>query len=182
MVAVVTVLEMAAENSSPADLDRGHGAALRHRERSAMLLTIGFAVAAKHIRHFELRAIHVPELEVLWWSGLGLSDNRLREQIEWAGGGAHLGSGDAQIAGRGSQAAMTKQQLNGAHVGAGFQQMDREGVAAMPRPGLCRVVTSQPRLTGLSAISMRHRRRSLQLSCSGIAGFAQSSRSCGNSR
>jgi hypothetical protein len=43
-----------------------------------VLLTIGFAVAAKHIRHFKLRAIHVPELEVLWWSGLGLSGNWLR--------------------------------------------------------------------------------------------------------
>ena len=108
MGAVVTLLEMAAENSSPADLDRGHGAALRRGERSAMLMTIGFAVAAKHIRHLKLWAIHVPELEVLWWSGLGLRSNRLREQIEWAGGGAHLGSGDTQIAGRGSQAAMTK--------------------------------------------------------------------------
>src|SRR6202008_776456 len=117
--AVVTLLEMAAENSGPADFYRGQDAAPRRRKRSAMLLTIGFAVAAKHIRHFKLGAIHVPELEVLWWSGLGRSGNRLREQIEWAGGGAHLGSGDAQIAGRGSQAAMTKQQLNGAHVGAG---------------------------------------------------------------
>src|SRR5215469_6734986 len=89
MAAVVTLLQMAAENSSPADLDRSHDPALRHRDRSVMLLTIGFAVAAKHIRHFELRAIHVPELEVLWWSGLGLSGNRLREQIGWAGGGAH---------------------------------------------------------------------------------------------
>ena len=51
-------------------------------------------------------------------SGLGLSGNRLWEQIERAGGGAHLGGGDAQIAGRGSQAAMTQQQLDGAHVGA----------------------------------------------------------------
>ena len=95
MAAVVTLLEMAAENSSPADLDRGHGAALRHRERSAMLLTIGFAVAAKHVRYLKLGAIHVPELEVLCWSGLGLRGNWLREQIEWAGGGAHLGIGDA---------------------------------------------------------------------------------------
>ena len=118
MAAMVTLLQMAAENSSPADLDRGHDTALRRRKRSAVLLTIGFAVAAKHIRHLKLWAIHVPELEVLWWSGLGLSGNRLREQIEWAGGGAHLGSGDAQIAGRGSQAAMTKQQLNGPDVGA----------------------------------------------------------------
>ena len=40
MAAVVTLLEMAAENSSPADLDRGHGAALRRGERSAMLVTM----------------------------------------------------------------------------------------------------------------------------------------------
>ena len=95
MAAVVTLLEMAAENSGPADLYRGHYAALRRAERNAVLLTIGFAVAAKHIRHLKLGAIHVPELEVLWWSGLGLRGNWLREQIEWAGGGAHLGIGDA---------------------------------------------------------------------------------------
>jgi hypothetical protein len=44
-----------------------------------MLLTIGFAVAAKHIRYFKLGAIHVPELEVLWWGGLGLGGNWLWE-------------------------------------------------------------------------------------------------------
>jgi hypothetical protein len=43
-----------------------------------MLLTIGFAVAAKHIRHLKLGAIHVPELEVLWWSGFRLSGHWLR--------------------------------------------------------------------------------------------------------
>src|SRR5260370_39908257 len=90
MAAVVTLLEMAAENCGPADLYRGQDAALRRAERSAVLLTIDFAVAAKHIRHLKLGAIHVPELEVLWWSGLGLRGNWLREQIEWAGGGAHL--------------------------------------------------------------------------------------------
>jgi hypothetical protein len=63
MPAMVTLLEMAAQNSSPADLDRGHDTALRHRKRSAVLLTIGFAVAAKHIRYLKLWAIHVPKLE-----------------------------------------------------------------------------------------------------------------------
>jgi hypothetical protein len=53
---------MSTQNSSAADLDRGHDTALRYRKRSAMLLTIGCAVAAKHIRHFKLGAIHVPEL------------------------------------------------------------------------------------------------------------------------
>jgi hypothetical protein len=38
MAAVVTLLEMAAENSGPADLDRGHDTALRYRKRSAMLV------------------------------------------------------------------------------------------------------------------------------------------------
>ena len=65
MPAMVTLLQMAAQNSSPADLDRGHDTALRHGKRSAVLLTIGFAVAAKHIRYLKLGAIHVPELEVL---------------------------------------------------------------------------------------------------------------------
>jgi hypothetical protein len=95
MAAVVTLLQMATENSSPADLDRSHDTALRHRQRSAMLLTIDFAVAAKHIRHLKLGTIHVPELEVLWWSGLGLSNNRLREQIEGTGSGAHFAGRDA---------------------------------------------------------------------------------------
>ena len=95
MAAVVTLLEMATQNSSPADLDRGHDTALRHRKRSAMLMTIGFAVAAKHIRHLKLGAIHVPELEVLWWSGLGLGGNRLREQIEGADSGADFADSDA---------------------------------------------------------------------------------------
>ena len=95
MSAAVTLLEMAAENSSPADLNRGHGAALRRGERSAVFLTIGLAIAAKNIRHFKLWAIHVPELKVLWWSGLGLSGNWLREQIEGTGGRAHFADSDA---------------------------------------------------------------------------------------
>jgi hypothetical protein len=123
MAAVVTLLEMAAENSSPADLDRGHGAALRHGERSAVFMTIGFAVAAKHIRHLKLWAIHVPELEKLWSSGLGLSGNRPREQIEGADSGTDFAGSDAQIAGRGSQTTMTQQQLNGAHIRSGFEQV-----------------------------------------------------------
>jgi hypothetical protein len=31
MAAVITLVQMAAENSSPADLDRSHDTALRHR-------------------------------------------------------------------------------------------------------------------------------------------------------
>jgi len=98
-----------------------------------MLMTIGFAVAAKHIRHLKLWAIHVPELEKLWSSGLGLSGNRPREQIEGADSGTDFAGSDAQIAGRGSQTTMTQQQLNGAHVGTAFQQMDCECVPSITR-------------------------------------------------
>jgi hypothetical protein len=60
MAAVVTLLQVAAENSSPADLDCSHDTALRHRHRSAVLLTIICAVAAENIRYFQPRAIHFP--------------------------------------------------------------------------------------------------------------------------
>ena len=36
--------------------------------------------------------------------------------------------GDPQVPGGGLQAAVAEQQLNGADVGSGFQQMDGEGV------------------------------------------------------
>ena len=55
----------------------------------------------------------------------------MREQVERARGRTDLRRGDAQIAGRGFQTAMPEQQLNRAHVGAGFQEMDREGVAQL---------------------------------------------------
>ena len=42
---------MAAEGGGAAALDRGHDAPLRGRQRGAVLLTIGVAVAAEHVRH-----------------------------------------------------------------------------------------------------------------------------------
>jgi hypothetical protein len=50
-------------------------------------------------------------------------------QIERTLGRTHLGSGEAKILGRGREAAMTKEDLDGAHVGTGFQQMDGKCVA-----------------------------------------------------
>jgi hypothetical protein len=48
-----------------------------------MLLTIGFAVAAEDVRHFQLRAIHRARwLEVLGWFGLDLDRDRTRQQIQ----------------------------------------------------------------------------------------------------
>jgi hypothetical protein len=62
MAAVVTLLQMAAENSSPAELDRSHDTALRHRHRSAVLLTIICTVAAEYIRYFQPRPIGTPKM------------------------------------------------------------------------------------------------------------------------
>jgi hypothetical protein len=45
MAAVVALFQMAAENSGPADRDRSHDTALRHRHRSVVLQTIICAVA-----------------------------------------------------------------------------------------------------------------------------------------
>ena len=66
MAAPVALFEMAAESGGAADLDRSHDAALRDGQRRAMLLTIGGAVAAEDIRHFELRAIHGPAAQKYW--------------------------------------------------------------------------------------------------------------------
>ena len=40
MAALITLLQVTAEHRSPADLDSSHDTALRHRHRSAVLLTI----------------------------------------------------------------------------------------------------------------------------------------------
>jgi hypothetical protein len=58
MAALVTLLQMATENSSPADLDCTHDATLRQRHQSAIVQAITCAVAAEYIRYFEPRAIH----------------------------------------------------------------------------------------------------------------------------
>jgi hypothetical protein len=58
MAALVALFQMAAKNSSPADLDRSHDTALRHRHRSAVLQRIICAVAAQNIRYFQARANH----------------------------------------------------------------------------------------------------------------------------
>ena len=101
MAAVVASLEMAAENSGPADLYRGQDAALRRAERSAVLLTIGFAVAAKHIRHLKLGAIHVPGARSTVVERAQARGQLAAVADRGVGGGAHLRRGDAQIAGRG---------------------------------------------------------------------------------
>src|ERR1700719_2452290 len=58
MTAGVALLDMATERGGPANLDRRHHPALRRRQRSPVVLTIGIAVATEHIRHFRPRPTH----------------------------------------------------------------------------------------------------------------------------
>ena len=60
MATLITLLHVATQNSSPADLDCSHDAMLRHRHRSTILQAIICAVAAEYIRYFQPRAIHFP--------------------------------------------------------------------------------------------------------------------------
>jgi hypothetical protein len=60
VVAVITLLDMAAEGGRPAVLDRGHDAPLGGRQRAVLLGTIGVAIAAEDVRHFQRRALHRP--------------------------------------------------------------------------------------------------------------------------
>ena len=145
MAALITLLQMTAQNSSPADLDRSHDTALRFRHRSAVLQTIVCAVAAENIRYFQPRAIHFPPSLYRYRASVGFSSapSGFGKQIERALGRAHLGIGDAQIGGRGSEAAMTQQQLDRAHVSARFQQMDGERVPqGMRCDRFCNTATS----------------------------------------
>ena len=73
-----------------------------------MSLPVSRAIASEDIRHFELGTLHRPVgSEILRRGGRWFRSDRLREQVKGAGGGADLISGNAQVAGRGGQAAMS---------------------------------------------------------------------------
>jgi hypothetical protein len=56
---------------------------------------------------------------------------------------------EVKVNGRLLQIAMSKQDLNGPKIGAGFEQVRGEAVPAMPRPGLCRVLVRSPPFMGI---------------------------------
>jgi len=58
VAALIALLDLTSECSRPAHLDGSHDAPLRRGHRRAMLLSVGFAVTAENIRHFELGAVH----------------------------------------------------------------------------------------------------------------------------
>src|SRR3974390_1585484 len=109
IVTTVAAFEMAAESCGATHLDCGHDASLGGRERPIMLLTIGFAVAAENVRHFQLRAIHrAQRLEVFRWFGLDLHRDRTRQQIQRTRGRADFAGCYAEIFCGCGQAAMTE--------------------------------------------------------------------------
>lgn len=124
VTAAVAALEMTAESGGAAHLDRGHDAPLSRGERRAMLLTIGFTVATKDVRHFQFRAMQgARRLEVLRRGRLDLHRNRVGQQIKGARCRAHFAGRDVQIFCGCLQAAMAEQELNLANVGARFKQV-----------------------------------------------------------
>ena len=62
LTACITLFDLSSESRRPAYLDGGHDASLRCGHRRTVLVSIGLAVAAEDVRHFQLRAIHSPEL------------------------------------------------------------------------------------------------------------------------
>ena len=103
--------------------------AAARRQRRAMLITESRAEAAEHIRHFQPLASHKPAVR----RARGPARLARRECLQRTGRGADLAGGDHEISRRGAQIAMPEQQLDGAQIGAGLQQMNREGVAQRMR-------------------------------------------------
>src|SRR6516225_12396071 len=108
MATVIASLNMSAEGRRAAKLDGGHSAALRRRERSAVLLTVSLTVAAEDVRHLRRAGGHGGRSEVLWHGRLWCDCDRSRQQIERAGCGADLAGRDSQVTGCRGQAAMSQ--------------------------------------------------------------------------
>jgi len=124
----VALFDMAAERRGATGLDRGHDAPLGGRERGTGGGAIGLTVAAEDIRHLQRRTGHERALLGRRRGRVGWC-RRTGEEVEGARGRTDLRRGDAQIAGGGFQTAVAQEQLNRAHIGPGFQKMDRETMA-----------------------------------------------------
>jgi hypothetical protein len=131
MAAIAATLDVTTEGCGAATLDRPHGTPPRGRQRRAVLITICRAEAAEHIRHFqplvghETRSSGGHEIRHGW--------NEDAQRFQRTGRGADGAGGDHEILRRGAQITMTEQQLDGAYISSGFQQMHGEGVAQRVR-------------------------------------------------
>ncbi len=123
MAAIAAALDVTAESGGAATLDRGHGMPLCRRQRPAALITESRAEVAEHVRHFQPLASHETRA-----SG-GDQVQHSWQSLQRTGGSANRAGGDHEILSGSAQIAMAEQQLDGAEIGAGFQQMNGEGMA-----------------------------------------------------
>jgi len=127
----VALLDMAAERGGATRRNRPHDAPLGAREAIGVLLPIAVSVAAKDVRHFKRGPCH-GRLQLRSRRGIGGHGRewcRARQYIERARRRADFHGGDPEIAGRGVETPMPEQKLNGANVGARFEEMDGERMA-----------------------------------------------------
>ena len=96
----------------------------------------------------------------------------MREQVERAGGRADRRRRDAEGAGRRRQTAMPEQQLNGADVGTGFQQVDGKGVSERMRRHRLRETAAAPGLPA-RAVDDATTRRALRVLAEGARNLVE---------
>ena len=129
MTALIALLDVTAKRGGSTEFDRGHDASLRRAQRRVMSGAIGVAVAAtRPPLPGQQTGPSGAGSEILTGDGRQGDGRRTRQQLQGAFRGADLARGDPQIPGRGCQAAVAKQKLDGANVGPGFKQVDREGM------------------------------------------------------
>ena len=94
MAAIAATLDVTAEGSGAATLDRGHGTPPRNGQRRAMLITESWAEVTEHIRHFQPLAVHRSPS-----GGHEVRHDRRHhlQRVQWTCGGADLAGGDTQI-------------------------------------------------------------------------------------
>ena len=115
-IAVIALVDVAAQSRRPAGLDRLHQ--FEMMQRQPMGLAVGGSVAAKDVGQFEIRPEH-RRLGLRF--GLLLRCRSGIEPVEGTYSGGHQLRRDPCIARGGVDVAMTEQNLNHAHVRAVLQ-------------------------------------------------------------
>ena len=123
IAALVTPLEMPAEGCGSAAFDGTQHTLLPHGQRAGMCPAKLVAMGAHNVGDFQWGP-HKPDAALL----LRIKDG-VREQIQWAGGGADGAGSQAKVACRRGKAAVTQQKLDLAEVGSGFEEMNGIGVS-----------------------------------------------------
>ncbi len=111
MSTVLTLFHMTPQGGSATLFNGAHHPTLLTAQRAGVLLAIGPSIAAQDISEFQGRTHE--------WLRLCVEERG--QQVQGTGSGAYRGGRYMGIGGGGDKAAVAKQQLDGAHVRAGFQ-------------------------------------------------------------